>query len=187
MVSNLKLDVIEDKVRQLELRLEQLKLSEVIVKGEKILELYELLKTYGIIDILFVLEQINDLKRRMSKIEEQPLEWLKNNEAFKREITIMVNKKIFEEVRNIGLLHLYKDDPTQLIKTVKETVKDYLKIWELNDKIAQQLVEKVIVNKMYETLLAAIIEDAKRLVDSKIEEKRSKLEEIEQEVKEIEI
>ena len=182
-----KIDSLEDRIDRLNHRLEELNLTEVMVKGQKILELYDFLKTYGVVDTLFFLEEINDLKKRLTKIELDPLNWLMRDKRFQDSLRNHINKTILREIKNIGLLHLYQDDPKTLIRTVKDAVKEYLEIWEVNDQVAQQLVEKVIMDKMLGNVANTTIEFVKESIIKDLEERRKKLDKIKEVVEDVQI
>jgi len=92
-----------------------------------------------------------DLNNEVLKIKEEihymrykPHEWFKRDPVFFRSFMNEINKKIAEEVRQGLMFHVYQENPKKVVELVKSVVEDYLKKWELDDQIAEQIVANVI-------------------------------------------
>lgn len=155
-----RLDRLEDRLERTEIRLEQINLSEIIAKGREILNIYDRLTTQGIIDVYNFADDILEIKKRLNKIEYHPWEWLERDPRAKQAFLAVLNRRIAEEVRQAGLFTLYEEQPSIVVKIVKDSVKEYLNIWEVNDQIAQQLVNnalKTYINDITKNVLSVVM------------------------------
>lgn len=148
-----RLDRLEERLDRLSDRIEEINLSEAIVKGRYILEIYDRLHALGVIDIYQVSEEIMKVKSVLRSIQYHPWEWLQRDPNAYKSFISRLEKRIAEEVRQAALFTLYEEQPNIVVKIVKDAVKEYLDIWEVNDQIAYQLVKKVINERILSEIL----------------------------------
>jgi len=152
-----RIDRLEDRLERTEIRLEQINLSEIIVKGREILDIYSRLHQYGVIDIFNVENDILNIKQRLNRIEYHPWEWLERDPRARQAFLTVLNKRIAEEVRQASLFTMYQEQPNIVVRIVRDVVKDYLKIWEINDQVALELVDNVIREKYFNEIIKNVL------------------------------
>jgi len=139
-----RIDRVELKVDKIEQKLAELEINELIVKGREIERIYSSLRTIGVLDIYKIHDELLNLKQTITKIEYHPWEWLQRDPVAMKAFLSKIHKMIADEIRQASLFTLYQENPQVVVRIVKDAVKEYLDIWEVNNQIAKQLVDQVL-------------------------------------------
>ena len=123
-----------------------------------------------------VYKLFEDLNNEVLKIKEElhhmkykPHEWFKRDPVFFRTFMNEINKKIAEEVRQGLMFHVYRENPKKVVELVKSVVEDYLKKWELDDQIAEQIVANVISKPEFmNKILSIVIRNVNGFIQKKL-------------------
>ena len=137
-------DVLQDRVTRIEEQLSKIQIYDVIIKGREILNIYSKLKTIGVLDIYKIHEDVERMKETLTRIEFHPWEWLERDPVARKAFISRLEKRIADEVRQSTLFTIYQENPQIVVKIVKDAVREYLNIWEVNPQIAKQLVSNVL-------------------------------------------
>jgi len=179
-----RIDRLEDRIERLEIRLDQINLSEVIVKGREIENIYEKLNKIGIVDVFTVYNELLNIKQTLNKIIYHPWQWLERDPIARQSFFAMLNKKIVDEVRHAALFTIYEEQPKIVVKIIKDAVKEYLDVWEINDQVAKNIVSNVIndgyLSELSKNVLTLILpyvkEIVRRDIGKKLKDIKAKLE-----------
>jgi hypothetical protein len=91
-------------------------------------------------EILKMSEEIAKLRELIHFMRFKPHEWITQDRQFRSAFISKIREEIADQVNQLFLLDIYRDRPQKVAEIVKKVVEDYLKIWEVNDQIAQQIV-----------------------------------------------
>jgi phosphopentomutase len=139
-------DRLQNRVDKIEEKLAQIQINDVIIKGREILKIYERLHLSGVLDIYKISDELFQIKQIVRQIQYHPWEWLERDPVAQKAFMTKLEKRIAEEVKQASLFTIYQENPQVVVKIVKDVVKEYLDIWEVNDQIARQIVDNVIKN-----------------------------------------
>jgi len=139
----------------------------------EILHARDFLRETRFLDLIELDEEIRKLKEMVHFMRYRPWEWFKRDENFQRALMNEINKRIAREVEQGLMFVLYNERPDKVVQMVKRVVEDYLKKWEVDDQIAEQIVSNVVMKPEFiEKLLRAITPSIVRAVTNKLTKQR---------------
>jgi len=145
-------DRIQNKVDRIEQKLTELEINEVIVKGREILKIYKQLQQVGVVDVYKIRDEVLQLKQTLTYIQYHPWEWLQRDPVASKAFLSKVHKIIADEIRQAALFTLYQENPQVVVRVVKDTVKEYLDVWEVNNQVAREIVSNVLKNSYFKEI-----------------------------------
>ena len=150
-------DRLQNRVDRIEEKLSEIQLSDVIVKGREILNIYQKLHYFGVLDVYKIHDELLNVRKILTSLQYHPWEWLERDPRAREAFLTKVRRYIAEEVKQAALFTIYEENPQVVVKIVKDAVKEYLDIWEVNDQIAQQIVDRVIKSKYMSELAKQLL------------------------------
>ena len=148
-----RIDRILDRLDKVEEKLSQIQLNEIVVMGKEIQRVYKGLQAIGVLDIYKIHDELLQLKQTLTRIEYHPWEWLQRDPAAQRAFLSRIRKMISDEIKQAAFFTIYQENPQVVVKIVKDAVREFLEIWEVNDQIARQIVDNVLKDGYFKELV----------------------------------
>jgi len=152
------------------------RLSEAV---EEIIRLADVIRESKLLDLLKLSEEVKKLKEQVHFMRYKPWEWFKRDETFYRALMNEIDKRVAKEVEQGLMFTLYEERPGKVVEMVKRVVEDYLKKWEVDDQIAEQIVKNVIVKpEVLDHVLRVIVPNIVRAVLNRMNKQFSASQEV---------
>lgn len=108
-------------------------------------------------ELIRLSDELRKLKEEVHFMRYKPWEWFKRDEKFQRALMNEIAKRVAKEVEQGLMFILYKERPDKVVEMVKRVVEDYLDKWEVDNQVAEQIVENVIRQPEFIEKLVRII------------------------------
>ena len=129
----------------------------------------DFLREAKLLDLVELSDEIRKLKEEINFMRYKPWEWFRRDKDFQRALMTEIEKRIAREVEQGLMLVLYEEKPKKVVEMVKKVVEDYLKKWELDDQIAEQIVYNVISRPEFvDRILKIIVPNIVRAVSNRL-------------------
>jgi len=125
----------------------------------------DFLREARFLDLIDISDEVRKLKEEVHFMRYKPWEWFKRDEKFWRALMNEIDKRVAREVEQGLMFILYRERPDKVIEMVKRVVEDYLKKWEVDDQIAEQIVSNVVMKPEFvEKILRVVVPNTVRAV-----------------------
>jgi len=104
----------------------------------------DFIKESKFLELIKISEELTKLKEHVHFMRFKPHEWLKRDRQFYNAFMTEIKKHIAKEIEQGLMFVLYNEKPQKVVELVKKVVEDYLKKWEVDDQIAEQIVFNVL-------------------------------------------